>query len=123
MMNVFLNGFKINFCLHEDLPVFYPSANRFWPKFESPFKMILKSYRPSLYYEGKSGAHYIFIAPAATVELIINEFHIAVTKRNKLSPCFSISVIFFIPQEKPKFLFQILRYQIDCHHRNGAPWK
>lgn len=123
MMNVFLNGFKINFCLCEDFPVFHPSASRFWPKFESPCKIILKSYRPSLYSEGESGAHYIFIAPAATVEFIVNEFHIAVIKRNKLSPCFSISVNFFIPQEKSTFLFQTLRYHIDCHQRNGAPWK
>lgn len=66
-----------------------------------------------------------FIPSAAIIELVVNEFQIAVTKGNTyLSQVFLfLSIFFFIHQEKPKLLFQTLKHHLDCHKKNSAPWK
>lgn len=66
-----------------------------------------------------------FIPSAAIIELVVNEFQIAVTKGNTyLSQVFLfLSIFFFIHQEKTKLLFQTLKHHLDCHKKNSAPWK
>lgn len=68
-----------------------------------------------------------FIPSAAIIQLVVNEFQIAVTKRNThLSQVFLfLSIFCFIHQEKLKLIFQTLKHHLDCHKKkkNSAPWK
>lgn len=60
-----------------------------------------------------------FIPSAAIIQLVVNEFQIAVTKRNThLSQVFLfLSIFCFIHREKLKLIFQTLKHHLDCHKK------